>query len=315
MKSVPSSVGRATRALSVLSLLALVTACEGPTGPAGPAGPTGPTGATGATGPAGPAGTPGATGPAGPVGTPGTAGRAIYGIDASNMLIVFASGRPDLVSRRVAVSGLAAGEQILGIDFRPVDNRLYALSSTSRVLTLDTLSGAATSVGPAFAPTLTGSSYGFDFNPVADRIRVHSDSSQNLRLVPTTGATGVVDGRLTYALLDPGMGMQPGIAGTAYTNSVAGATSTTLYAIDATRDVLVTLADPNSGSIATVGALGVNTTGDVGFDIAGADAFATLTGNGTTFSTLYRINLANGQATVIGNVGGGARLRGIAIAP
>lgn len=55
----------------------------------------------------------------------------------------------------------------------------------------------------------------------------------------------------------------PQIGGTAYTNSVAGATSTTLYAIDVARDVLVTLANPNDGIITTVGPLGVNTTADV----------------------------------------------------
>ena len=42
---------------------------------------------------------------------------------------------------------------------------------------------------------------------------------------------------------------------------------------------------------------------------------AALTSTGTTFSTLYRINTATGAATVIGNVGGSAQLRGIAIAP
>lgn len=72
---------------------------------------------------------------------------------------------------------------------------------------------------------------------------------------------------------------------------------------------------PNDGTLSTVGALGVNTTTSVGFDISGADAFATLTGTGTTFSTLYRVTIATGAATVIGNIGGAAQLRGIAIAP
>lgn len=145
-----------------------------------------------------------------------------------------------------------------------------------------------------------------------DRIRVHTDVAQNLRLVPTTGAIAAVDGTLAYAAGDAGAGLTPGIAGTAYTNSVAGATTTTLFAIDATRDVLVTLANPNDGIMMTMGSLGVNTTSAVAFDIAGADAFATLTGTGATF---YRISTTTGAATVIGNIGGGAQLRGIAAAP
>ncbi len=298
--------------LALASSLSLLSACTGDVGPTGPSGPAGPQGIPGT------AGTPGATGPAGPAGTPGTpgaAGRSIYGIDVSNFLVVFASGRPDLVSRRVAVTGLAAGEQIEGIDFRPIDGKLYALGSSSRIYSLDTLSGAATGIGAAFAPALTGADAGFDFNPVPDRIRIHSDAAQNLRIVPTTGVTAAVDASLAYIAGDVGAGSAPGVAGTAYTNSVAGATTTTLYAIDATRDALVIINNPNDGMLTTIGALGVNTTTSVGFDISGADAFATLTGTGTTFSTLYRINVATGAATVIGNIDGAAQLRGIAIAP
>src|SRR5687768_10569309 len=107
----PSS--RVGSALCGVLCVAMLAACEGdqgPTGPAGPAGPVGPTGPGGAQGPVGP------TGPTGPGGTPGAAGRAIYGITTTNALVVFASQRPDLVSRRVTVTGLGAGESIVGID-------------------------------------------------------------------------------------------------------------------------------------------------------------------------------------------------------
>ncbi|MCC6318352.1 MAG: DUF4394 domain-containing protein [Gemmatimonadaceae bacterium] len=93
-----------------------------------------------------------------------------------------------------------------------------------------------------------------------------------------------------------------------------------LFAIDAARDVLVTLANPNDGQLSTVGPLGVNTNLDIGFDIAGVsgDAFVTLTtgaGAGGTGSTLYVINPSTGALFVIGNVGSAAPVRGIAIAP
>ena len=290
-------------ALAVALLTSSGVACEGSAGATGPVGPAGPTGPGG--GPGTP-GTPGAT---------GASGRSIFGIDGTNSLVVFSSSRPETITRRVAVTGLSTGEQLLGIDFRPADGRLYAMGSTSRIYTLDTLSGVATAVGPVFTPALVGAAIGFGFNPVVDRIRVHTDATQDLRLVPTTGAVAFVDGALAYQAGDAGAGTVPAIGGTAYTNSVAGATTTELYAIDAARDVMVELNNPNDGLLTTVGPLGVNTDTSIGFDIGGGEAYATLTSVGTTFSVLYRMNLDTGRATIIGAIGGGAVLRTIAVAP
>lgn len=305
-----------------LSTVAALNAC---TGDDGPAGPTGPTGANGPTGPTGPAGPTGPTGPAGPTGAPGSAnGRTIFGVDGTNALVAFGSVRPDIIGRKVTITGLQAGETIQGIDFGPVDRKLYALGSTSRVYTIDTVTAVATVVGTTpFTPALAGTNFGFDFNPVPNRIRVHGSANQNLRLVPslggaTDGTTAAVDGNLTYAPGDAGAGSTPAIGGTAYTNSVSGATSTTLYAIDFGRDVLTTLANPNDGVMTTVGSLGVNTTGDVGFDIAGNNgtAYVTLTtGGGFAGSTLYVINLITGSLFPVGGVANASPLRGIAIAP
>jgi Domain of unknown function (DUF4394) len=302
--------------VAVVGVVLLASACTGDTGPTGPQGVAGPTGPQGPSGPAGP------QGPTGPVGSAN--GRSIYGVDGNNSLLVFGAIRPDQILRRLTVSGLQSGETVHGIDFGPVDGRLYALGSTSRVYTLDTLTGAATLVGnTAFTPSLAGSGFGFDFNPVPNRLRVHSNTGQNLRLVPrlggaTDGTVAAVDGMLSYAIGDVGMLQVPVIGGTAYTNSVAGAATTTIYAIDFQRDALVTMANPNDGVMTTVGALGVNTSSDVGFDIAGnnGSAYVTLTVGGSfTGSTLYAINLANGSLFPIGGVANAAPLRGIAIAP
>ena len=308
-----------------MAVLALTAACTGDDGPTGPAGPTGAPGATGPQGPAGPAGPQGPAGPVGPTGTAGSNnGRTIYGVDATGALLAFGALRPDVVSRKVTIAGLQAGETIQGIDFGPTDGRLYALGSTSRVYTLDTLTGAATAVSTAaFTPALAGTNFGFDFNPTVNRIRVFGNLNQNLRLVPrlggaTDGTVAATDTAVTYAVGDSGAGQTPAIGGTAYTNSVNGATTTMLFAIDFNRDVLTIIAAPNGGINTTVGPLGVNTTGDVGFDIAGntGTAYATLTtGGGFTGSTLYIINLATGAAFPIGGVANASPLRGIAVAP
>lgn len=310
------------RSSLLVAATAALAACQGDTGPTGPQGATGATGANGAPGAQGPAGPTGPTGPQGPAGS--ALGRTIYGTDGA-MLVVFGAVRPDVVQRRAAFTGLAMGETIEGLDFGPVDGRLYALGSSSRIYTVDTLTAALTPLGTMpFTPALTGANFGFDFNPVPNRIRVHGSSTQNLRLVPrlggaTDGAVAATDTPLSYATGDVAAGQTPAIGGMAYTNSVAGATTTMLFAIDFQRDALVMLANPNDGVVTTVAALGVNTNGHVGFDIAGNNgaAYVTLTLNagGFTGSTLYGINLINGALFPVGGVSNAAPLRGIAIAP
>lgn len=311
-----SHANGALRRLTLPALLALcgltLMACEGPLGPTGPAGPIGPAGPVGPVGPTGPQGPPGSS-----------VGRVIYGVDNANMLVAFGSQRPDVIVRRVAITGVEANEQIVGIDFRPVDGRLYGVGSANRIYVIDTVTAVASLAAAgsaAFTPALNGVSFGTDFNPVPDRFRVHSDAEQNLRLNQLTGAVAATDANLAYAAGDAGAGVNPDIVGTAYTNSVAGATSTVLYAIDSNRDVLVTLANPNDGIMTTVGSLGVNTNGFVGFDIAGnnGSAFVTLTtgaGANGTGSTLFQVNLTTGALFAVGNVSGDSPLRGIAITP
>lgn len=85
----------------------------------------------------------------------------------------------------------------------------------------------------------------------------------------------------------------------------AGATTTVLYGIDATRDVLVTQNPPNNGTLNTVGSLGVNASGIAGFDIAGCDneGFVALTPAGETVAKLYKVNLATGAVRLVGSIG------------
>ena len=109
----------------------------------------------------------------------------------------------------------AADEKLVGLDIRPADGLLYALSNQARLCTLD----AATGDKPYTA--LTGSQFGADFNPVANRLRVVSDSGLNLRINADTGAT-TTDGAINRA------GVPPVVAGGAYTNSFADSSSTVL---------------------------------------------------------------------------------------
>ncbi len=242
------------------------------------------------------------------------AAELFYGVDTQNRLISFNSDTPTAITR-VAFTGLPAGEQIVGLDQRPANKQLSALSSASRLYRIDVATGAASAVGTApFAPALAGTSFGFDFNPTVDRIRVTSDTRQDLRLNPDTGATASVDGTLTYAASDSGAATTPRVVGSAYTNSVAGATATTLYDIDAGRDFLAIQNPPNNGTLISVGALGVDAGDNTGFDISGVDgvAYAALQVSPSLSSGLYRINLTTGAATLAGRIGGSTALRALA---
>ncbi|MEO5575127.1 MAG: DUF4394 domain-containing protein [Gaiellaceae bacterium] len=242
------------------------------------------------------------------------AAELLYGVDTQNRLVAFTSQAPTAV-RRIAFTGLPAGEQIVGLDVRPANKQLIALGSTSRLYRIDIATGAATAIGTTpFVPPLAGTSFGFDFNPTVDRIRVTSDTRQNLRLNPDTGANAAVDGTLTYAVGDAGAAATPRVVASAYTNSVAGATTTQLFNLEAGRDALVLQNPPNNGTLVTVGSLGVDVGDNTGFDISSVDgvAYAAIQVGQTTSSQLYTVNLTTGAATLVGRIGGRVPLRALA---
>jgi uncharacterized protein (TIGR03437 family) len=249
----------------------------------------------------------------------------VWALTASNKLVSFSTLAPTTITKTLTVTGLQSGETLQGIDFRPRTAQLVAVGSTSRIYTINLSTGAATQIGSAaFTPALSGAKFGVDFNPVPDRIRVVSDADQNLRLNPDTGGVAGTDTTLVYATGDANAAANPNIVGVGYTNNISGATTTTLYGIDSNLDILVRQGSaggaptsPNTGQLFTIGALGVNTTDQVGFDVADFNdaAFASLTTSGAAQSQLYSINLTTGAATVVGMIGAGELIRDLAIAP
>lgn len=240
-------------------------------------------------------------------------GATIYLTNTANSLLRIDSATPGVIAASVGISGLQSGENLVGIDFRPFNGVLYGIGSTSRIYSLNVTTGAATQIGSAGLFTLSGTNFGIDFNPVPDRIRVTSNTGQNLRLNPNDGTLSVTDTPLAYAVGDVNAGQTPGVVASAYTNSFAGATSTTLYDIDVARGVLAVQNPPNNGTLTTIGNLGVFSTNQVGFDILGGagTAFASFTNQGG-ISSLYTINLATGAATLVGGIGTGQTITGLA---
>lgn len=233
-----------------------------------------------------------------------------YGVTSTGRLVTFDRADPAL-DTAIAISGLQSAETVVGLDIRAggaTPGELYALGSTGRLYTINTTTGAATlkstlaadagDTSDAFT-ALSGTEFGVDFNPVTDRLRVVSDTGQNLRIDADTGAT------ITDTALASGGATRAGVNGAAYSDAFAGACRTTLYYIDATTDQLLTTSDPDSGAVAVVGALGVDTTAVGDFEIATAadgtnSGYAVLVVGGVP--TSYQINLSTGAAAAGGAV-------------
>ena len=70
----------------------------------------------------------------------------VYALTADSRLASFDPSAPAALAASVPISGLGSGESVLGIDFRPANGKLYALTSTARVLTVELNTGASTVV-------------------------------------------------------------------------------------------------------------------------------------------------------------------------
>ena len=263
--------------------------------------------------------------------------ETLYGLTSDNAgqnLVSFSSTNPN-VATSVAITGVPSIETLVGIDFRPRNGVLYAISSdgtTGRVYTINALTGLATAInggtntirtGPNADIALSGTNFGVDFNPAVDRIRVISgDSDQSLAVNPDTGITAI-NGSVMAA---------NSVTAAAYTNNTFPApASTVLYDIDADTDQLYTQ-NTSTGALTSVGAgLGVNASAVNGFDISSAgstpttpvnNAYASFTtNNADSTSDLYTINLTTGAASRVGKIGTtensatGLSITGLTVAP
>lgn len=253
-------------------------------------------------------------------------------------LIRFEATRPTQITT-VPISGVTLGESLVGVDFRPATGQLFALgidpiADKGTLYRLDPQSGEASTVCPPTPtpceifytvggnrvdfPDPATSDYGFDFNPVVDAIRITTSTGLNFR-VSTAGAA--LDGDTVANGTQPdgninGVTMQG--AGAAYTNSYEGTAITTLYIMNSATDELTIQSSPNMGTQVAVAPITVagnnlNFTAVPGFDIPpevqrGAANQAVTAGIGYALLTLgsstnlYRINLVNGQAQMLGAV-------------
>jgi hypothetical protein len=246
---------------------------------------------------------------AAPAAAQGT-GQPVLGlVQGTNSLVRFTTAAPGMLDPPLAVTGLVSGDTLKAIDYRPANGLLYAIATDGsnaavRTYTINPSTGAATIVGSPVTLATPSTSWDINFNPVVDRIRVVNDQDENARLNPDNGGLAGDDTNLTPPTVS--------VDAVAYNNPFAGATLTTLYALNATTNSLATIGgpngtpSPNTGIVTDIGPLGISFAGSpASLDIATNNtAFASLRPSGGA-SSLYTVDLSSGTATLVGAIGDG----------
>jgi outer membrane protein assembly factor BamB len=202
------------------------------------------------------------------------------------------------VSASMAVEGAS---DLRGIDVRPANGTLYALSGATQLYTLDMATGKATA-GAQLQMELPGDKHAVvDFNPVADRLRLLAADGTNFRVNVETGEVAV-DGTVAYASDFASMDMMEKVVAGAYTNSFAGTEKTELYTVDLSSGMLMLQNPPNDGVQQPVGELAK------GLDAAAMDIVSDGMGGNTAYvltgKTLHTVDLKTGAPTPLGDVEG-----------
>ena len=236
---------------------------------------------------------------------PAAAGaQPLLAITATNQLLSFDSATPGTVTTQSITGLIDPTQSIVGLDRRPATGQVYVVTSAAgapgpavtHLYALNPTTGQLAFAGDSAAPVsgfgdLAG---GLDFNPGVDRLRVVNVNDANLRLNPNTGA---------LAGSDTSISPTSDLVGLAYDVLPAGATASTVFAIDRATSTLVRLGgvggtpSPNGGVLTTIGPLGVALDPglDAGFDISptGTPFVAATTGATTR---LFTANLASRRA-------------------
>ncbi len=168
----------------------------------------------------------------------------VHAVTTTNRLLLFNVHLPEAIISSQPITGLQAGESVVGIDTRRTDGRLYALGSTSRLYTLDPETAAATPVRPR--PVLARAQSAPSSACPSIRCKTSSASSRT----PTRTSRWLPNGfvfppgpPLAYAASDPNAGRDPKVVALAHVpnNLPVVPGGHLVYGIDSDRDALVTI--------------------------------------------------------------------------
>jgi Ca2+-binding RTX toxin-like protein len=237
----------------------------------------------------------------------------MYGVTegASPRLVSFEAQAPLSFTSDRAITGLAAGDVVLGVDVSPRDGGLYLLTraagNVGKLWSLDPTTGKATLINSLSADpadftnpytALPAGAVGVDFNPVNNRLRVTSIDDKHMRVNPAD-ARVITDADVNPATV--------GITGVAYTgNDNDPATGTTLYAYDWANDDYGHLNPPNNGTWNLVTAspgIVSGVSASVALDVAPSGGmWATHYISGPNAQQLFGVDPSTGQHTLVGSL-------------
>lgn len=249
--------------------------------------------------------------------------QTIYGLTTDGKLASFSAATPATIASNVAITGLNAGQTLIGLDVRPATGELFGLgynatTDSVSVYVINPMTAVATAKGPSIKLTGLGAAVGFDFNPTVDRIRLISKNKGSYRLNPNNGALAATDSTIRYAATDVNAGKIAGATACVYTNSYIASTATQLFTFDETQNVLTLQNPPNDGILNTQMAFSGLPTGSILTDLdiyTNPSTFVSTTyatvRTGTT-DALYTLNISTGAFTLVGNLG--AAVMDIAVA-
>jgi hypothetical protein len=231
-------------------------------------------------------------------------GVPVYALTSDNAIYVLRPGAGQYT--RLGRVNTPDGGNLIGIDFRPADNtptKLYGLTDLGTLYNIDVSASRFGQIQKisTMNPRFTG---GFenimDFNPVVNALRVTGSNDQNLAVV--NGADGsnlstvAPQTKFAYAQGDVNFGKDPELSGGAYTNNVAGATSTLFYVVDHDLDTLVTIADKTATGSSNTGGGQLKTIGSF-YDEQGNKLNMSPTTDWDIYTDRSGINYLVGQTT------------------
>lgn len=182
--------------------------------------------------------------------------------------------------------------EIESIALDPDTERLYGFGADARLYRINPSTGDCTAISAA-ATALNPDTAGMTVDPFGQNIRYFDSGDGNFLLRISDGVVVSTDDDFGYKSGDPNQSQNPNIHGGAFDPD-----NTDFYAIDSANDVLARSTDVDSGDLETVGELGYNFAGNVGFyiDKHSGNGYAVCDAGDRGF---YRIDTETGDADVI----------------
>lgn len=238
-----------------------------------------------------------------------------------NTLLTVQAGRPEHVLERHLLSGLRDGDRIVGMDYRPKNNVLYAFGQTAQVYKVDVRTYRFVPLGENPYVRLGAIDVGVNIDPDTDMLRVIGEDGRNSSFSLDTGLLSSENRLVHYTENDIQENNPPALGAIAHTYNRINARMTTAFGIDKRLGMLVRMGSaagyiphvsPDTGWLSTIGPLGTGAIGGAHLDISLDTNRAFMATKGDR-ANLYRVDLKLGKSFPMGTLPG--NIVGFAVRP